>query len=174
MRLNKERQIVNKDYKVDFLSDIFSSFFYVGYIPFASGTWGSLAALVVFLFPPFFDKWILLAATIAITLIGCYTSSIMMKRFGDDPAEVVIDEVAGQWATIFIIFCFNIPVNNYIMLLVAFVCFRIFDILKLQPAKYFDERDTGTGVMLDDIAAALYAGLLASAVLFFLHKYIGL
>lgn len=174
MRLNKERKIVNKEYKVDLFSDIFSSFFYTGYIPFASGTWGSLAALIVFLFPPFYNKWILLAATIVITIVGCYTSAKMMKRYGDDPAEVVIDEVAGQWATIFIILCFNLPVNNYIMLLVAFICFRIFDILKLQPAKYFDERDTGTGVMLDDIAAALYAGLLGAGALYFIHKFTGL
>lgn len=174
MRLNKERKIVNPDYKVDIFSDIFSSFFYVGYIPFASGTWGSLAALIVFVFPSFYDKWILLAATIVITAIGCYTSSQMMKRFGDDPAEVVIDEVAGQWFTIFIVLCFNIPVGNIVMLLAAFISFRIFDILKLQPAKYFDEIDTGTGVMLDDIAAALYAGLFASGALYFIHKYLGL
>ncbi|CAN5500053.1 phosphatidylglycerophosphatase A [soil metagenome] len=173
MRLNKERRIVNEGYKVGVFTDIFSSFFYTGYIPFASGTWGSLAALIVFLFPAFYNKWILLAATIVITVLGCFTSAIMMKRYGDDPAEVVIDEVAGQWLTIFIIMLFGIPSNNYIMLLTAFVSFRIFDILKLQPAKYLDELDTGTGVMLDDIAAALYAGLSAALVLFFIQKFTG-
>jgi phosphatidylglycerophosphatase A len=103
----------------------------------------------------------------------------MVKRYGDDPAEVVIDEIVGMWFTFLIGFImlefFKAktidPTYSFAAKLtfgiVSFLLFRFFDIIKLQPSKYFDEMKNGYGIMLDDIAAGLYAGIVSSVVTHF-------
>ena len=119
----------------------------------------------------------------------------MRPRYGDDPPEVVIDEICGVWFTyllgliIFDIFFTAKPFNPFtrnpilfnflglsveithkrIFAVVAFLMFRFFDITKFQPAKYLDETmKSGWGIMLDDIVAGFYAGILAPIVTHFL------
>lgn len=63
--------------------------------------------------------------------------------------------------------------------IIGFFAFRFFDIVKLEPAKYFDNKDSGWGIMMDDIAAGLYAGISSAVFLTylawyqFLRKYLG-
>ncbi len=179
MRFFKKRQPVIEDADVSLIVRAVGSGLFTGYIPFASGTFGSLFGLLIFFIPNFFTMPILLLSITAGFFIGVYTSQIMVKRYGDDPAEVVIDEIVGLWFTFLI---------GYIMLeffkaktidptysfsakltfgIVCFLLFRFFDIIKLQPAKYFDEMKNGFGIMLDDISAGLYAGILSSVVTHF-------
>lgn len=179
MRFFKKRQPVIEDADVSLVVRAVGSGLFTGYIPFASGTFGSLVGLLIFFIPNFFTIPILLLSITAGFFIGVYTSQIMVKRYGDDPAEVVIDEIVGLWFTFLI---------GYIMLeffkaktidptysfpakltfgIVCFLLFRFFDIIKLQPAKYFDEMKSGFGIMLDDISAGLYAGILSSVVTHF-------
>ena len=125
----------------------------VGNLP-ASGTWGSLVAL------PF--AWIL-AGSIGLPLltfisfvVGVLTIRPLIE--GDkekDPGFVIIDEFMGQLA----VFCL-IPKEtmNPLIIIFGFLFFRLFDILKPWPASFFDRKvHTGLGVMMDDLAAALYA-----------------
>jgi phosphatidylglycerophosphatase A len=130
-----------------------STWFGAGLMPKAPGTWGSAAAL------PF--AWglmsmggpvVVLAAIVACFMIGWWASSVYVRRTGaEDPGEVVIDEVAGQWLVLL-----AAPLDP-LSYLVAFVLFRLFDIWKPWPVRWADRRvGGGLGIMLDDILAGLY------------------
>ncbi len=127
-----------------------------GLMPFAPGTWGSLAAL------PFGVLIVdqagvagLLGATLAVTLAGAWAAGeIVTRGRRRDPGLVVIDEVAGMWLALAFV-----PLTWW-GVWTAFLLFRIADILKPFPARWIDERvHGGLGVMLDDLVAGLYAGI---------------
>lgn len=180
-RLIKEKNPVNEDYKVNIFIKAIGSGLFSGYIPFASGTFGSLVGLLIYLIPGFSSVHTLIIATILAFIIGVFVSEKMSKRYGEDPPEVVIDEIVGLWFTyligyvtlaVFITFKTYDPTDDFTKKLIfgitGFVMFRIFDIIKLQPSKYLESRKSGWGIMLDDIAAALYAGVLAAILTHFL------
>ena len=123
------------------------------------GTWGSVAALLLWLalahFAPLTGPQLALVTTAAaflVTAIGIPAGTIVALETGkDDPQHVVIDEVAGQW--IALIAC---PVDLWHPLL-ALLLFRAFDIVKPWPARQLENLPGGWGIMLDDVAAGLYA-----------------
>ena len=180
-RLIKEKNPVNEEVKVPFVVKAIGSGLFTGYIPFASGTFGSILGFLIFLIPGFSDMHVILIAIVISFAAGVYVSDKMKERYGEDPPEVVIDEITGLWFTYiiaFIIFDFffkakslnpaSFFVIKLIFGLVGLIIFRIFDIIKLQPSKYFDELKTGYGIMLDDIFAGLYAGILTPVFTHFL------
>ena len=171
MKFIKEKKIVDKDVKIDFFSLIFSSAVFVGFIPKASGTFGSLFALIFFLIPRFNDLIIIAPVTIIVFFLGIITSSNMSKKYGDDPSVVVIDEVAGMWMTILILKLFFLKSGNInlLTLTVAFFTFRFFDIFKIFPATYFDKIKSGFGIMMDDVIAGIYAGI-SCGIIIYLYK----
>lgn len=173
MRLVKTKEIVNPDFKVDFFSRILASWFYTGYFPKGSGTVGSLAAFVIFLFPSMNDPYRLSIAFLIVFILGTYATIPMMKRYGNDPSTVVVDEVVGQWFTIMIVMAAGYWELTLINCLVTFIGFRGFDILKLQPAKYFDRKHTALGVMLDDVVAAVYGGIFSIFIIIALQRMFG-
>ncbi len=132
----------------------------VGLLPGAPGTWGSLAAL------PFAyglvsagGVWVLAVGTILVFLAGLWASGRAAAALGAaDPRQVVVDEVAGQWLAL-------IPVALDLRYwLVAFVAFRLADILKPWPVSLAENRLKGAmGIMADDIVAGVYAGIIAWA-----------
>jgi len=85
--------------------------------------------------------------------LGIKASSIMEKRYGHDPAEVTIDEVAGMWITLFLL-----PKKIFVVL-AAFFVFRFFDIIKPFPARKFDTMHGGFGIMMDDVVSGIYANI---------------
>ncbi len=136
-------------------ASLLATWFGIGHLPKAPGTWGSLAAL------PF--AWvlyhsggplILAAATIAIFAVGVWAAQRLEQADGTkDPGHIVIDEVAGQWLTLAL---FPADPIHYG---IGFVLFRIMDIAKPWPVNWLDRHVSGgLGVMLDDIAAGAYAG----------------
>lgn len=173
MRFLKKKKIIDSTYNVDIFSIVFSSGFFVGYIPFASGTFGSLFALL-FLFIPGFSEVLVLSITIIfVFIVSIYTSEKMMKRYGDDPSVVVIDEIIGMWITILLLkIC--LPGNlafTPTALTLGFLLFRFFDITKLFPANYFDKLKSGFGIIMDDIISGIYAGIISSLIVFLIKKY---
>jgi phosphatidylglycerophosphatase A len=140
-----------------------ATWFGCGLLPRAPGTWGSLAAL------PFawgLFQWggsgAVLAASLACFAVGWAASAIYVRRTGiDDPKEVVIDEVAGQWLVLA-----AVPTDP-VLYAVGFAVFRVLDIWKPWPAGWADRHlEGGLGVMADDFLAALYgAALMALAAL---------
>ncbi len=134
---------------------------YSGRIPFASGTFGTIAAIpfvLVFLIIPASFIGIYITGLI---LVSIYCSDQAEKILGKkDPGCIVIDEIAGYVVTMS-----WVPVNIYTMA-VGFFLFRFFDILKPGPVKYFENNFSGgAGVVLDDIMA----GILSAFVLKILY-----
>ena len=136
------------------LSVAIATFFYSGLLPRAPGTWGSLAALlgyIVFLEPLSWQTqvlWIL-----GCTLLGVYSIAKVQKKMGQhDDGRFVIDEVSGMWITV----CGCSL--EWFWLGLGFLLFRLLDIFKPFPSRYFDETfHGGWGVMLDDVICGIYA-----------------
>ncbi len=119
----------------------------------APGTWGTLGAIPFGLALYVLGGWgLLLAATIAISLIGYWAADRYEKMTGEhDAGPVVIDEVAGMWIPMML------AGTNILLLIAAFLLFRFFDILKPWPISWFDQRPGAFGVMADDIVAGIAA-----------------
>jgi len=139
---------------------LFVSIFYIGYIRFASGTWGSLAAILI-IFP--FIKFNILSfgALITVFVILFFISNLFINFFSNftnsnDSRYIVIDELLGIYI-ILIFYDFIFIYNDIITLILIFFIFRIFDIIKIFPANYIDKYlKNGYGVIMDDIVAAIY------------------
>lgn len=96
----------------------------------------------------------------------------MIKRYGDDPSVVVIDEIIGMWITVLIViiwFSESVALTP-LALMISFLAFRIFDIFKLFPANYFDKMKSGFGIVMDDVVSGIYAGILSSLVIILIKK----
>jgi phosphatidylglycerophosphatase A len=133
----------------------FATWFYTGLIPFAPGTWGSIAALPFAalansLGPLSSSLSIALMLIVSIPVSGMAAEIMRME----DPSSVVIDEVAGIFVTLFLI-----PVS-WMSVIIGFILFRIFDILKPFPVGLIDKKlHGGTGIVLDDVMAGIYANV---------------
>ena len=131
--------------------------FFSGKIPFAPGTFGTLAAIpfaLVFLIIPasFYGVYV-----VGLILGAIYFADKAERIIGrKDPGCIVIDEIAGYVVALSIV-----PVNIY-TLAAGFFIFRFFDIIKSAPVRYFEDNFSGgAGIVLDDIMA----GILTAAVL---------
>ncbi|OSQ37912.1 phosphatidylglycerophosphatase A family protein [Thalassospira mesophila] len=140
-----------------------ATWFYSGKFPKAPGTAGSFAALPLgWLLVITGGNTTLLIATAIVFLYGIFASDLYSKMIGiHDPGEIVIDEVAGQWLCLL-----PLPLTmswmDIVWLMLAFIMFRFFDILKPWPISWIDRRvGGGFGIMLDDI----FAGAFGMAVL---------
>lgn len=149
------------------IAELFATWFYVGKSPYAPGTAGSLAALpLAWIVQQHFGNDGLVVISIVLFFMGWWASSTYMRnsRTAHDPREIVIDEVAGQCL---LLACLPQSLPAYS---VGFLLFRAFDIVKPWPVSWLDAHiHGGLGVMLDDIAAALYP--VALFILFTLIVY---
>ncbi len=136
----------------------FLSFFGSGLMPIAPGTWGSLLATITLIPLELLSiPWVLLMPfTIILVAASSFLIDMFQKEEGiHDPGWIVIDEVVGIYLTWMICPKFE----PYLTLVLTFLFFRLFDIIKPWPIKLFDQKiHNGFGVMIDDVAAALYAG----------------
>ncbi len=155
------------------MSQLVATFFYVGHLKPAPGTWGSLAALPA--------AWVILLIAgpygllfMSLVVFGagyCATVQQTRGKADHDPSEIVIDEVVGQWIALLPV-AFGAANNDvsYLALwpgwVAAFILFRLFDITKPWIIGWVDKRDDALGVMLDDVIAGVFAaigvGLLAA------------
>ena len=128
----------------------------IGYVRPAPGTIGSLVALGTGYMIASFSLGVLVAAILAVAILGIFAAERYGQRTGKkDASEVIIDEVAGQWIPLVII---PLEVEWYVA---AFLLFRFFDISKIGPVGHAEIFTGGIGVMADD----LVAGILAAVVL---------
>jgi phosphatidylglycerophosphatase A len=136
-----------------------ATFFGAGYGKPGPGTWGSVAAVLLwasfaFLLHPS-TLTITLALTIGIvitTVLGVPAATIVERESGrTDPGFVVVDEVIGQWIALL-----GSPAD-WRHGLIALVLFRIFDITKPFPVRRLERLPGGWGIVFDDVAAGLYA-----------------
>lgn len=138
-------------------ASLIATFFGAGKLRPGPGTWGSAAAVLIWYG---LSRWIAIAwQWEALALLAVFAIVIGIPaatRFArasqsKDPQSVVIDEVAGQWITLL-----AAPVT-WKSLLVGFILFRGFDILKPPPVRQLEGLPEGTGIVIDDVAAGLYA-----------------
>ncbi len=131
-----------------------------GLVKKAPGTMGTLAAIPLYVLCVQFEVWIYALLTLVATLAGVWICAIAAKKLNEhDYGGIVWDEVAGYLITMLFV-----PYSWQAML-VGFALFRLFDIVKPQPIQWVDAKVTGgLGIMLDDVLAAIFAGLLLRLV----------
>ena len=132
------------------------SFGYIGFFPIAPGTVGSAAGIAVYLGA----KHVAVSYFDLMLIVALFAVGIALTRPCEedlkciDPGPIVIDEVMGMLITLF-----RIPVG-WMGILLAFLLFRVLDVLKPFPARRLERLHGGFGVMSDDAMAAIYANLL--------------
>ena len=146
--------------KLNFFEKLIGSGFYTGYIPFASGTWGSLAALIIYLIPGFEKPVVIIPAIILFTILGIFTGNKFDVIYGKDPGECTVDEVVGMWISLLFL-----P-KTLLIITAAFISWRAFDIIKPSPARQLESLKGGVGIMIDDIVAGLYSLIFLHLILF--------
>jgi phosphatidylglycerophosphatase A len=157
-----------------------ATFGYVGLMPVAAGTWGSLAALLAgYLLHRVGGFPLLAAATVAAYCLGHWATRVETFEQRDlDPSHIVIDEVVGQWIAL-------MPLSLGLWLagappalfpwpgwVSAFILFRLFDIWKPGPVGWADRRAGPTGVMLDDVIAGLLAAAIVTVLAAVAHGWL--
>ncbi len=141
----------------------------VGYMR-APGTCASaLTLIVVYVFNMLHISSSVYAATLTLALIAGWliiTKALRHLKRSDDPKEIVFDEVLGCLLTFF-----AVPIN-WLTLLIGFVLFRFFDIAKPFGIRSLEKIKGAWGILLDDLAAALYSAFALRLLLYFFHDYI--
>jgi len=137
-----------------FLARLYGTLFFSGYAPIASGTVGSLVALGIYWIVPYSDNGVILILfAFTVLLTGIPVATLLERVHGDDPSIVVLDEAVGMWIAMAFL-----PKTLPVMV-AAFLFFRLFDIVKPPPARQFDRMGGGSGIMLDDVIAGIYANI---------------
>ena len=149
---------------------LIATFFGIGHLQPGPGTWAAAVTVLAWwaaargLQP----AWLLttcLIASAAITVIGIPASTVVARESGQkDPGFVVIDEVAGQ-----LISLLAVP-RDWKYLLAGFILFRSFDIVKPFPLRRLEALPGGTGIMIDDVGAGLYALVLLQLWIHFIAR----
>jgi phosphatidylglycerophosphatase A len=149
-------------------STIIASVLGIGYFPVASGTVMSIIAVPLAMMIALHGGGIILvAASLLAFAIGIWACGAHVRATGrDDPSECVIDELAGQWLACAGV-CFTPTYPRITAFVLAFLLFRLFDILKPWPISAAEKLPGGTGVMADDMLAGLAAAIIAAAVQYF-------
>lgn len=143
---------------------------FIGYIPFAPGTFGSLLGILVYYFvSQYSNVYLSLIILGFLFIIGIFTADkaeIILHEH--DSKKIVIDEITGMYISLFLI-----PLNP-INIAISFLCFRIIDIFKPYPVSYIDTHvKKGLGVMLDDIIGSIPANLIARIIIFGIELLLG-
>ncbi len=146
---------------------VVATLFGVGRLRPGPGTWASAAAALIWFglakwIPPT-SQWAVLASLAAIAIVaGIPAATRVARAYGvKDPQFVVIDEVAGQWIALLF------APRAWKTLLAGFILFRVFDIVKPPPVRQLERLPEGTGIVVDDVAAGIYALALMQLLLYF-------
>lgn len=144
--------------KNSLIKEGFISFLFLGKSPVAPGTFGSFGALILsyFIVENVLDygSYLLLLLSGIFYYGGLQIAPWCEKKYGKDPGIYVIDEVIGYLITIGFLLFFEIDMNQTLWIL-SFLFFRIFDVLKIWPAKDLEKLEGGHGIILDDVAAGI-------------------
>ncbi len=138
-------------------ASLIATFFGIGRVRPGPGTWGSAATVVLWAalahaLAPSLRMPVAIALAALVTLIGIPAATQVARGSGKkDPQFVVIDEVAGQLVALI-----AAPLT-WKSFLAAFILFRAFDIVKPPPVRQLEAIPEGAGIVLDDVAAGLYA-----------------
>ena len=140
---------------MNFFSLLINTCFYVGKIPIAPGTMGSIVALILWFFlQP--SVYIMILLLIVLIPLSFYTISVELNNTeAKDPQYIVVDEVVGMWITLMFI-----STNNILHIFLAFILFRMLDIIKPSIIYRVQFIPGAWGILLDDIIAGLLSGFI--------------
>lgn len=151
--------------KINSFEKFIGSGFYTGYFPVASGTVGSIAAIIIYLIPGFEQLIIIIPVTISFMIYGIYLGTKFEAEYGKDPAQCTIDEVVGTWISLI-----ALPKTIWIIT-AAFFLWRILDIVKPPPARNLEKLKGGLGIMIDDVVSGIYTLIIMHLVVYLFGKY---
>ncbi len=144
-----------------------------GYSPVAPGTAGSLAVLAPAYFSTLIDPIFgPLFLFIGFSLLSLWVTNACVAAWGEDPGRMVIDEFAGQ-SIVFIAFPATYSIDDWWLILAAFLFFRFFDILKPIGINKIQKLKNGWGILADDLLAGFYALICLKTLIFLVHKFLG-
>ncbi len=158
----KQAQFKQNPYKL-----LAASVLGIGFMP-ASGTWGSLVALLLAPLLMFFPGLTALVVILSFIAGICVIPALIKNQPNKDPSYIVIDEFMGQLSVLVLL-----PYDfiNPITYIFAFLFFRLFDILKPWPVSFWDQKvHNAWGIMLDDLMAGIYS-FCALALMHFITLY---
>jgi len=140
----------------------------IGKLPFAPGTWGSATALILFIVLSHYVNMLIVGSIVILFSIWiCERASIGLDD--KDHKSIVIDELAGMWIALYPAIFYDTRDERVVFVILAFLLFRFFDILKPYPISYVDKNiKGGIGIVLDDIIAGFFAGLTSVGVMILL------
>ncbi len=152
---------------------------YIGLIPLAPGTFGSIAALpLAYLLHRFAGFPVFAGVTVLVFVIGWRAAAQMTRGAVDhDPSEIVIDEVVGQWIALWPLSLglwlrgIDPAIFPYPGWIGGFLLFRLFDIWKPWPVSWADRKETALGVMLDDVLAGIMAAIAVTILAAIAHGW---
>ena len=151
--------------KLSFIEKLLGSGFYTGYIPFASGTFGTLAALIIYLIPGFENPYVIVPAIIIFFIYGIYVGNKFENVYGKDPSECTIDEFVGTWISYLLL-----P-KIVGIIIITFFLWRALDIFKPYPARKLERLNGGFGIMIDDVVSGFYTLIIMHLVVYFFGKF---
>jgi len=136
--------------QINWFEKLIGSGFYTGYVPIASGTFGSLVAIVIYIIPGFERLEIIIPAIILLFSYGLFVSSKFEKVYGKDPSQCTVDEVVGTWIALI-----ALP-KSFLIVFTTFLIWRVLDIIKPFPARLSEKLPGGVGIMIDDVISGFY------------------
>jgi phosphatidylglycerophosphatase A len=147
---------------------LIATWFYCGYTPKAPGTAGSLAAaaIAMLLARGFgWSGWQIALLGALLCPLGIWASTVLSRELNlKDPQIIVVDEVVGQWIAFAGITLHDRAAHvSWIGGIAAFALFRLFDIWKPWPVHQAEQMEGGTGIVMDDVLAGIYAALVLFA-----------
>ena len=157
----------SRDRPAPLWATLVATFFGIGHLRPGPGTWGSAATVVLWWLlahkiTPSWQPWAAALLALTAVLVGIPAATRVARASGrKDPQFVVIDEVAGQLVTLI-----AAPVA-WQSLLLGFILFRAFDIVKPPPVRQLERLPEGMGIVVDDVGAGLYALAVMQIVLHF-------
>jgi phosphatidylglycerophosphatase A len=151
--------------KINLVEKVIGSGFYTGFIPVASGTFGSVVAVLIYLIPGFEKLYIIIPVTLLVFFYGKFIGDKFEAVYGKDPAECTVDELVGTWISLI-----ALP-KTFLIILITFLIWRLLDIVKPQPAKKLENLPGGTGIMIDDVVSGLYTLLIMHILVYFFGSH---
>lgn len=148
--------------KINIIEKTIGSGLFTGYIKFAPGTFASFVAVLIYMIPGFENPGTMIFFISVLFVLGISISSKFEEIYGKDPKQCTIDEFVGTWVTLLFV-----P-KTLVFIPIAFVIWRIFDIIKPFPANIAEKIKGGWGIMLDDVIAGFYSFILVQIIIYFI------
>jgi len=144
--------------KLTFIEKLLGSTLYTGYIPIASGTFSSALAFAFYWIPGFENPFFLIPMILLFSVLGIFIGNRFEKVYGKDPSQCTIDETVGMWISLLFL-----P-KQMLITGIAFLLWRLLDIVKPFPARQAEQLRGGYGIVLDDIISAAYTSIIMNFI----------